>query len=230
MQALLKTKAGQRRKRLDKYHLCLFLLASRCGLSDVNTIKGKQKWEQNKVVCQHDFYDRFSCCSAMILIQLLAAVKEMRCQKRKRCKPEQKIITSGNVLQIIPLKIQLHCSSSLLIPQIFLFSNHWIETHFNGMKLYTWWQKKCLSSYARPDIIIFRRFANLIFLKNLHQTGFLEREGEEEGREKSVWFGREKCLFWLFSLCSKINWHLSIFWTCFFYRPWSVANWYLGIV
>lgn len=66
----------------------------------------------------------FSCCSAVILIQLLAAVKEMRCQKQKRCKPEQKIITSRNVLQIIPLKIQLHCSSMLLISQIFLFSNH----------------------------------------------------------------------------------------------------------
>lgn len=39
--ALLKTKAGQRRKRLDKYDLCLFLLTCRCGLSDVNTIKLK---------------------------------------------------------------------------------------------------------------------------------------------------------------------------------------------
>lgn len=41
MRALLKTNAGQRRKRLDKYDLCLFLLTCRCGLSDVNTIKGK---------------------------------------------------------------------------------------------------------------------------------------------------------------------------------------------
>lgn len=95
----------------------------------------------------------FSCCSAMILIQLLAAVKEMRCQKQKCYKPEQKIITSRNVLQIIPLKIQLHCFSSLLIPKIFLFSNHWIETHFNSMKLRTWWHK-CLSSYARLDMDI----------------------------------------------------------------------------
>ena len=131
----------------------------------------------------------------MILIQLLAAVKEMRCQKQKRCKPEQKIITSRNVLQIIPLKIQLHYSSSLLIPQIFLFFNHWIEMHFNGREVYTWWHKKCPSSYAWPAIIIFRRFANPIFLKNLHHTGFLEREGEDESGEKSVWFVREKCLF-----------------------------------
>lgn len=63
----------------------------------------------------------FSCCSATILIQLLAAVKEMRCQKQKRCKPEQKIITSRNVLQITPLKIQLHCSSSFLSPKYFCF-------------------------------------------------------------------------------------------------------------
>lgn len=153
----------------------------------------------------------------MILIQLLAAVKEMRCQKQKRCKPEQKIITSRNVLQIIPLKIQLCCFSSLLFPQIFLFSDHWIETYFNSMNLCTWWHQKYLCSFVWADTIMFRRFAKLIFLQKLHQMFILGGKNEED--RKLLNLTRRCVLFWL-SLCSKIKRHVSIFWTHFFCQTW----------
>lgn len=131
-------KGSTKEEEGGEYRSCLFLLPSRCGALRCKYNKGENgNGNGTKLSVNMTSVTDFSRCSAMILIQLLAAVKEMRCQKQKRCKPEQKIITSRNVLQIIPLKIQLHCSSSLLTPQIFLFPNHSVETHLSGMKLRT---------------------------------------------------------------------------------------------